>query len=275
MTQSMTGFGSKEAQVEPFGKICAELRSSNHKFLEIVLHLPEGFPFLEDKIKKEIGAKIKRGRITFAVNIVGSQASRIFINKGLLRNYIRAINDTKQKLGIKSDASLDTLLHLPGVLSQGENLAIKSGIWPRLKKLVGQATDELVKMRRKEGAALCVFLKKQTEALKADLGVISARFKKVTQDRITRIKSEDERAGFLKDTDITEEMERLAFHIRNFSHTLAKAGPVGKELDFITQEMQREANTIGAKSFDTLISGCVVKVKSQIEKMREQLQNIE
>lgn len=275
MIQSMTGFGSREAEVLSFGKICVELRSSNHKFLEISLHLPDGLPFLEDKLKKEITAKIKRGRIICAINILGGQASAVFINKPLLRSYISALKDIKRKFCLKDEISMDTLIHLPGVLSQAESLNLKRGIWPHLKILVHQAVDNLLKMRQKEGSALCAFLKKQIDALTTDLAVISARFKKATQDKLMQIKTEEERVSFLKDTDITEEIERLAFHIKNFSHTLAKSEPVGKELDFITQEMQREANTIGAKSFDTLISGRVVKLKSQIEKMREQLQNIE
>ncbi len=275
MTQSMTGFGSKEAKVSAFGKICVDIRSSNHKFLEISLHLPAGFLSLEDKIKKEIEAKIKRGRVTCAVNIVGGQAGRAFINKGLLRNYLAAIKTMQKEFAIPGEVGLDTLLHLPGVLSLEETGLVATAIWPRLKTLIDQAVNNLVKTRQKEGRALVAYLKARAKELGSSLAGIDARFEKAVRERLKQINTDEEKAAFLKDADISEETERLAFHIRNFVSRLSKSGPVGKELDFITQEMQREANTIGAKSCDTLISGSVVQAKSQIEKIREQLQNIE
>jgi len=275
MIDSMTGFGGREAKILPFGKICIELRSSNHKFLETVLHLPEGFLFLEDRIKKEIEAKIKRGRVTCVVNIIGGQSSSVFINRGLLNNYILALREIKKLFGMKDEVSLDTLIHLPGVLSLEVNTITKVRIWSGLKTLLHQALNDLVKMRQKEGRALCVYLKSRAEALKTSLGMLKTRFKKVIQDKMAKLESDEERINFLKDTDITEETERLAFHIQNFINKLSQSGPLGKELDFIAQEMQREANTIGAKSCDALISNRVVNIKSQIEKIREQLQNIE
>lgn len=275
MIQSMTGFGSREAEIAAFGKISVELRSSNHKFLEVVFHLPEGFLSLEDKIKKEIEAKIKRGRITCAINIIGTKASNVSINKALLKNYISMLRNTKQQFRIKDEISINTLIGLPGVLSLGENRIPKLSLWPRLKILVNRGVDDLVKMRQKEGEALFGFLKTRAEALKANLAVIKTRFKKAIREKLEQITTEEERLSFLKDTDITEEIERLAFHIRNFRNKLSKNGPIGKELDFIAQEMQREANTLAAKTFDTTISARVVQIKSQIEKIREQVQNIE
>jgi len=130
-------------------------------------------------------------------------------------------------------------------------------------------------MRQKEGRATYVYLKNRLEALKADLGIINSRFKKIVPHKLAKIASDEERASFLKVADISEELERLAFHIKNFWHKLSQLGPLGKELDFIAQEMQREANTVGAKSFDKIVSAKVVQLKSQIEKIREQVQNIE
>jgi uncharacterized protein (TIGR00255 family) len=276
MLNSMTGFASKELGIVPLGKISIELKSSNHKFLEIVFHLPETLLFLEERIKKEIEAKIKRGRVTCVLNIIGGQAaSCVFINKELLKNYILAIRNTKEQLGIKDEISMDTLIHLPGVLSLVEAKTSKGNIWPRLKILVNQTLDDLVKTRQKEGRALYFHLKAKAETLKVNLAIIRTRFKKAIEDKIAKINTDEERASFLKDMDITEEIERLAFHIRNFQNKILKIGPMGKELDFIAQEMQREANTMGAKSFDVGVSGRVVEIKSQIEKIREQLQNIE
>lgn len=275
MIQSMTGFGRRETQIMPFGKICVELRSSNHKFLDTVLHLPIGFLSLEDRIKKEIEAKIKRGRVTCVINIIGGHSPAVFINKEILKNYISEIKNIKGQFRIKDEVSINTLVHLPGVVSSRESIIADSRIWPGLKNLVNQARDDLIGMRKKEGKALYVYLKERTLALKTDLATIKIRFKKAIKEKLAHLKTEDERTAFLKDRDITEEVERLSFHISNFIRTLTKNDAVGKELDFIAQEMQREANTIGAKSCDTFISAQVIQIKSKIEKLREQLQNIE
>jgi len=271
----MTGFGSKEAQLAPFGKASVELRSTNHKFLESVFHFPEGFLSLEDRIKKEIEAKLKRGRVTCAINISGSKGSRVFINKGLLKNYILGLKNIKQEFDLKDELSINTLIHLPGILSLEEKNIPASSIWPRLKNLLNTALDELVKMRAKEGRALFGFLKSKADRLDKDLKAVKARFQYAAAKKTAKLNSDEERASFLNDADITEEIERLTFHVRNFKSKLSKNIPVGKELDFIAQEMQREANTMAAKSFDASVSEKVVQMKSQIEKIREQVQNIE
>jgi uncharacterized protein (TIGR00255 family) len=271
----MTGFGSKEANILPFGKMRVELRTTNHKFLEIVLHLPEGFLSLEDRIKKEIEAQIRRGRVTVVINIISVQTPSVFINKKLLKSYISTLKDIKDQFRIQDGLNLATLIHLPGVLSLADSIIPKARIWPRLEVLVNQALEGLVAMRQKEGRAIHYYLKIRLEALRNNIGVIKTRFQRIVKEKIAKIKTDEERSSFLKDTDITEELERLAFHVRNFTQKLLKSGPIGKELDFIAQEMQREANTMGAKCCDTIVSGRVVQIKSQIEKIREQLQNIE
>ena len=271
----MTGFGSNEAEVAPLGRISVELRSSNHKFLETVFNLPEGFLSLEDRIKKEIESRLKRGRVLCMINISGGRGAEVSINKALLKQYIAAINQTKKQLGIQDTVHLDTLINLPGVLSLAESKFSKESIWPRLKVLLQQAIEKLVKTRQKEGHSLSRNLKRRAQKLGKELVLINLRFKKVVKVKLEKAATNEERSGLLKETDITEEVERLAFHIRNFTVKLKKQGSIGKELDFISQEMQREANTMAAKSCDALISGRAVQIKSQLEKIREQLQNIE
>jgi uncharacterized protein (TIGR00255 family) len=275
MIKSMTGFGSKEREIRPYGKVSVELRSSNHKFLETVLHLPEGFLSLEDEIKRIIEARIKRGRILCLVNISGVKASAVLVNKPLLTNYLRTLKRLKSQFGIKGEVSLDTLITLPGVLSLAEKRIPKDKTHPALRTAVRQALEVLVKTRQKEGEALSVYLRNNARALKTDLVAVSSRFKKVVTQKIQEFSSDEERSAFLKETDIGEEVQRLEFHVRNFTSRLRKSEAVGKELDFIAQEMQREANTLAAKSFDSTISARVVKIKSRIEKIREQVQNVE
>jgi uncharacterized protein (TIGR00255 family) len=271
----MTGFGSQEAEVDSVGRICVELRCTNHKFMETVFHLPEGMLSLEDKLKKEIETRISRGRVFCSVNIKGKEAQGIFVNRKLLKNYLQELNSLKKEFKIKDGMSLDSLIRLPGILSLKENKPAGIHIWEHLKPLLLQALAELLKTRHKEGRALAGLLRKRSELLKKDLVLIKSRFAAAVKYRLRKIKSEEERSAFLKGADIAEEMDRLSFHIKNFQQKIAKGGSVGKELDFITQEMQREANTLAAKSFDLVISGRAVQMKSQIEKIREQVQNIE
>ncbi|MCK9572217.1 MAG: YicC family protein [Candidatus Omnitrophica bacterium] len=275
MLKSMTGFGSKEIEVPSIGKICIELRSINHKFLESVFHLPEGLLSLEDKLKKEIESRIRRGRVNCVVNIRGGQAQGIFINRKLIKNYIHQFKEIRKEFGIKSELNVDVLIRLPGVLSLKENKPEGNHIWVYLKVLLQGALDELVKTRTKEGHALSAVLKTRSNLVKKNLNLIKARFKKATRKKVNSFSTPEEQTAFLKSADIAEEIDRLIFHIKNFQAKILKGGPVGKELDFITQEMQREANTLAAKSFDVIISEKALQMKSQIEKIREQVQNIE
>lgn len=275
MIKSMTGFGAREALIAPFGKVCVELRSSNHKFLEIVFHLPQGYLSLEGRIKKEIEKKIKRGRLTCVISIVGARPAKVFINKGLLENYLSELNQIRERFHIDGEVGIDTLMHLPGILSLEEDASGAAGIWPKLKVLLAGALEDMSKARRKEGSALQGLLRSRADALKLDLEAVKERFKKAVKDKLKEIEKAEERSSFLKESDITEEIDRLAYHLKNFKSRLSKSGLAGKEMDFIAQELQREANTLAAKSFDLVISGRIVQIKSRIEKIREQAQNIE
>ena len=252
-----------------------ELRCTNHKFLEVVFHLPEGLLSLEDKLKKEIEGKIKRGRVYCAINIKGQLAQGIFVNRKLLKNYLQELNGIRKEFKIKDGLSLDSLIRLPGILSLKEDKPTGEHIWEQLHPVLLQALTSLLRARQKEGLALSGLLKARNAGLKTNLVFIKKRFAVAVKNRLKKIEAEEERLAFLKGADIAEEIDRLYFHIGNFQQKISQGGSVGKELDFITQEMQREANTLAAKSFDLVISGRAVEMKSQIEKIREQVQNIE
>ncbi|MDD3086973.1 MAG: YicC family protein [Candidatus Omnitrophica bacterium] len=274
MIRSMTGFGSSEISLGAH-KVSVELRSTNHKFLETSLHLPEGSLSLEEKIKKIIEGQIKRGRVTCSVNISGKKFGNAFINKQLLKRYLDKINKAKKELGLFDSISLDTLINLPGVLTLEEEKISAESLWPRLKIALSIAVHNLSRARKKEGAALQGYLKRQAGELRGRLSEIKRILKGSLRSRLKGFNSDEERASFLKDTDTTEEIDRLGFHIGNFKSKINSSGAIGKELDFIAQEMQREANTLAAKTFDVAVSAQVLKVKSLIEKIREQVQNIE
>lgn len=275
MINSMTGFGGKEIRMLPKGKISVELRSTNHKFLEIVLHLPDGFLSFEDKIKKEIESHVKRGRILCSVNISKEERKDISLNEPLLKKYLMALKKIEKKYKISDGMTVDSLIKLPGVLNLEDKGFDKNAIWINLRAAVVSAVGELIKTRQKEGASLSKFLKISIHDLQKDISKVKERFAKVIESRKAVLNTDEELSIFLKSADITEELERLTFHARNFGQKLQKTGPIGKEMDFIAQEMQREANTMGAKSCDSLLSGLAVQIKSSIEKIREQVQNIE
>jgi len=271
----MTGFGNSEANIPGLGKASFEIRSVNHRFLDVVCHLPEGFSYLEEKIKKEIAKKIKRGRVVCLLNIITKPRERFLINKQLLKEYYSSLSSLRRQLNIKQPLQLDTLIHLPGVLSIEEGRNHNHKTWRKLKTLINVVLADLVTTRVKEGQALYLDLKQRNEELKNNLEVIKKRFKRVIKEKVSKIPTAEEKASFIKSSDITEEIIRINYHVNNFKKKLKKSGLIGKELDFIAQELSREANTMGAKSIDAIISSSVVAMKSQIEKIREQLQNVE
>jgi uncharacterized protein (TIGR00255 family) len=271
----MTGFGDKDGYAKGIGKVHVELRSINHKFLDIVFHLPEGFLSLEEKLKKEIETHCKRGRISCHIAVTNKESVGLIVNRPLLKKYIAALKKVRSEFGIADEVKLDTLVHLHGVLSVQDEGARRGSVWPSIKPFLSDALSRMVAMRIREGRALESFLKTRTQALQRAIKEIERRFKKVVQSRLVRLSTDEEKSSFLKTSDITEEIERLKYHVRNFQGKLVQRGPVGKELDFIAQEMQREANTMGAKSCDARISARVIQMKSEIEKIREQVQNIE
>jgi uncharacterized protein (TIGR00255 family) len=275
MIQGMTGFGSKEKNIAGIGSISVEIRSTNHKFLEAVLHLPEGLISLEEKIKKEIEPRIRRGRLTCVVNLGRKSNPQISVNRQLLDEYFRVVGQISKSYALKKEVEIDTLINLPGVLSVSEKNVPAEVIWPGLKNVLSGALADLVSMRKKEGRALFVHLKAQVEGLSRSIDFVKGRFNKAIKEKAARYATDAERTAFLKESDITEELQRIAFHAKSFRQKLAISGPIGKELDFICQEMQREANTTGAKSCDVQISSRVVQIKSEIEKLREQVQNVE
>ncbi len=272
--QSMTGFGSREVSTA-FGTVSVELHSYNHKFLEIVMHMPPGYLYLEDRMKKMLESKTGRGRITCTLIVSGCNRTEVHVDAALLRKYASIIRDVRSQLRLKDDVTLSTIMHLPGVLHLVEKKIPNSAIWRPVQEAMGGALYEMLRMRAKEGAALYGFLKRKTISMKKGVDVIKKRFDKLVSDKLAHLKSDEERVSFIKNTDITEELERLVFHVKSFSAKLDKRGSAGKELDFIAKEMQREANTLAAKTSDVVISGRIIQVKTQIEQLREQVQNVE
>ncbi|UCD55207.1 MAG: YicC family protein [Candidatus Omnitrophota bacterium] len=292
MIRSMTGFGKGEVRGR-FGFFGAEIKTINHKFLEITFKLPNSLAIFDDKVKALIKNRIKRGKVY--LNLVHETAEgntgNIFIDENLARNYSSRLKRLKKKLNIKDPVKIADIVSFPGVINY--KLANKgtAKMWPFVKEAIEESLKKLVKDREKEGSFLFKDLIWRINKVKRIVSNIKGKaasnvqnYKKKLGDRIKELSGgypidngrlEIEVALFAKNSDITEELTRLNNHIDNFTKTIRKDSEVGKKLDFIAQELHREINTIGAKSSGFNISSGVIEIKTEIEKIREQLKNIE
>lgn len=292
MIRSMTGFGKAEHKY-PDGNIVAELKSVNHRFFEISSRIPSTILFLEDKIRAHINTKIKRGKINLSLTIEGNHIleKQIMVNRRLAKKYFIALSQLKSELNISSSVSLDHLVSMPDVITSRTQVADVQKIWPYVKTALDKALNGLVRAREKEGAALRKDMGNRIKTIDAIAGHIKLRapsvvkaYKENLAAKISQIspgvildegRLEQEVTIFAKNCDITEEMTRLKAHIKNFESVLSDQKEAGRQLDFIAQELFREINTTGAKAQDIEISRLVIKAKEEIEKVREQVQNVE
>ena len=275
MIKSMTGFGNAQIFDNEYGKINLDIKSSNHRFLEIIINLPEGFMNLDEKLKRKIGRKIKRGRVLANFSFAQQPGARAIIDEGTIKSYFCTLQKLRKKLLIREEPNLDTLLRLPQSVSFEVGNKIGRKMQLALVKLLESAIIRLDADRKRAGRALYRELNKRGNKLIERLKSVRAKAKIAIAKKAFKFSNGEEKAAFLKSADITEELTLLKFYIYNFRSKLNLNIPAGKQLDFVTQEMQREANTLAAKSFDARILAEVIEMKTQIEKVREQLQNVE
>jgi len=276
MINSMTGFGQGRGQ-NKYARVDVEIKSLNHRFLETVVHLPEGYNSLESLLKKEIQKRLKRGRLTLNLNIIPvNKSQHVELNLNLAKRYLASINRLKKLLKFKGELSPERLISLPGVISLKEPWDIAPDkIIFLAQETTKAALNKLIVMRRREGESILRELISIITRMKKDLDFISARFNGIVQEKKTKL-SNDDFSLFLKSQDVTEELARFKFHLYNLKAGILKTnGGRGKELDFISQELQREINTLGVKVPDMKISQKAVMIKADVDKIREQLQNVE
>ena len=294
MIRSMTGFG-KGSDKSPYGTITVEAKTLNHKSLSVTCSPFNGFFLLEEKIKGLLQQKIVRGKAFVKVTRESDDSHKLLhnvrVNENIAKEYINKIKKAQTKLSVGGELQIQDVIEFPGVVES--NADKKTGqIWPYIKKATEKALKNLMAYRKNEGEKLAkdfvARLGKISKALKgvkkhekqcvATHKVKLTRAMKEISGNTDLIKNrlEEEAALFAKNCDISEEITRLGNHTSTFKKTLRSASAdVGKKLDFIAQEMHREANTIGSKSADFRISKAVIDIKSEIEKIREQVKNVE
>lgn len=292
MIRSMTGFGRAEETISG-RSICAEIRSVNHRYYEFSARVPRSMGFLEEKLKGFLGESISRGKVEVSVTVISAEAADtlIEINKKLAEDYINALRGVKDELWLTDDLSLTALMKIPDIITVKKAALDENALWEDVKTVCGRAAEKFIAMRETEG-----------HKMKADIeghlliisGIVSEierlspisvkKYHDKLYQRLCEVLEEKnideqrivtEAAIFADKTAVAEETVRLKSHIEQLTQMLSQEGAVGRKLDFLVQEFNREANTIGSKALDLEITRLVVELKSEIEKIREQVQNIE
>jgi len=290
----MTGYGRGECSQQGF-KITVELSSVNRKQTEISVALPREMEMLEAQIRDLINREISRGRLTVRVGLhagASNLAARMHLNVPLAKAYARELSRLSRQLRLPGPVTLDHLANAPGVFQTDQQIVEERDFWPAVKKALNKALAALVSMREREGNHLAQDLAKRVATMRQAANRVQKQAplvaKRYREQLVERIQSagleapgaEDERllkevVYFADRSDISEELSRLQSHFRQFDDCRKSREPVGRTLDFLAQEMNREINTVGSKANDSLISREVVTLKAELEKFREQAQNVE
>ena len=290
--RSMTGFG--RAEVEEEGrKLTIELKTVNHRFLDINIRIPRTLGFTEELVRKTIKDRLSRGRVDVFVNYsaLAGDAKKAVADIALMRSYLHTSRQAALEVGLNDDLALSHMIRIPDMILIQEAEEDEERLSGLVEKASVLAIEALQGMREREGASLKVNILECLTALEAICQRVNARKDQVIAEYAVRLRqrvaeliagTEIDEARFNTEialmadrADITEEIVRLSTHISEFGKAVNESSAVGRKLDFMVQEMNREVNTIGSKSQDYEITALVIEAKSIIEKIREQVQNIE
>lgn len=289
---SMTGFG-RATRRTAIGSINVELRSTNHRYLEIEHHLPGSLATLQGRLAELIRSQIRRGRVELFLAVQSDHLGRrtVSFDEQLLQGYHDALVKVKGRFDVKGPITLEHLVNLPQAVTVSEGRVPMEDAWEPIRETVQAAVRELVRTRRREGAKLTADLRRQVQSIERHVRAIKRRLPKAMAESRRRLREQlrellgaraagsaaqlEQAAALVRDADIHEELVRLESHLTYMRQTLASHQSVGKRLDFIAQELLREVNTVGAKVNDPEAVQHVVDIKSCIERIREQVQNLE
>ena len=290
--QSMTGYGRATRRTAT-GSITVELRSTNHRYLEIEQRWANGLSALQGRLTELLKQQIKRGRveITVAVRLDRADQRRVVFDEPLLQRYHSALVELKGRFGLKGQVTIDHLLSLPQAFAVTEHGLPTEQLWEPVRLAAQAAVEEFVTARQREGKKLVADIRQQIHTIEGLLRVVKRRLpvamrqqRRALQQRLRELLGAgaalsqaqlQQAAALIRDADVNEELVRLESHLTYMRQTLATEPLVGKRLDFIGQELMREANTLGAKVNDPEAAQSVVEMKGCVEKIREQVQNLE
>ena len=289
---SMTGYGSAKGSVEG-QEITVELKSVNNRYLDCSVRLPRNFLFAEDTVKQAVSAGVSRGKVDVFVSAQASQDSGtvVSVNEELARGYRDAVARIAETLGLESGLNAFSLARFPDVLTVERRELDKDKAAAALSEITAKAVEEFNAMREREGERLRRDMLGKLETIEGLVSVVEERSPQTVKEYRERLEARlrdiladrsldehrviTEAAIFADRTAVDEETVRLRSHIAQFRTMLEEGSPIGRKMDFLVQEFNRESNTIGSKCSDASLAKVVVDLKSEIEKIREQLQNVE
>lgn len=292
MIKSMTGYGRSQ-QVIDGREIVVEIRSVNHRYFEFSARVPRAYGYLEEKLKSFLQGSISRGKVEVGVTIfnVEGKDAMIEVNRSIAQGYVDALRAANEDLCLKDDITLSKLMRLPDIFNVVKAEEDEEAVWNSVKIAAGEAVENFVAMRKAEGTKMTEDIGSRLRYIEELVDSVEKRSPEVTRlyrerlynklKNILEDKNIDEQrilteaAIFSEKTAVDEETVRLRSHIHQFRTLLGSEEPVGRKLDFLIQEFNRESNTIGSKAQDIEVTRTVVELKSEIEKIREQIQNIE
>lgn len=289
---SMTGYGSAKGILDG-QSVTVELRSVNNRYLDCSVRLPRTLMFAEDKVKEAVSSLVKRGKVDVFVSLQSAHESGNVVTADLTlaRGYLQAVKTLSKELDLKKGITAYDISRFPDVLTLERRELDKEAAGDALYELTVKAVNEFNAMREREGERLCSDMLSKLETIEGLVSVVEERSPQTVQEYRQRLEArlrellEDrnvdeqrlitECAIFADKTAVDEETVRLRSHIAQFRTMLAEGSPIGRKMDFLIQEFNRESNTIGSKCSDAQLASVVVELKSEIEKIREQLQNVE
>jgi len=288
MTASMTAFARNQMATN-WGQLSWEIRSVNHRYLDISLRLPEPLRFAEEAIRERINRQLARGKIECSLRfqIDRNQSGTMAIDGQLVDKLTAMANEIEKRIHESSSMGVTDILNWPGVITDAG--IDYSSLAANAVDLLNDALQDLIKNRQREGKRLVKMVRErlagiieQVETVRSILPEIVVAFRQRLENRLNELKEppdpgrlEQELVIFANKSDVAEELDRLSSHITETQHALASKKPVGRRLDFLMQEMNREANTLGSKSSDIRVTKASIELKVLIEQIREQIQNIE
>jgi len=292
MLKSMTGFGRAEGDTT-LGKVVVESRSVNHRYGDINIKLPKRLSPFENRIKEIVRSQVSRGRIDVSLRLdsLGEEKVQLSVDLDLAEQYYRVLHDLKERLHLKDEITLDLLAGAKDLITAKEESGDIEPYWQEVLPILKQSFKNMDDMKRLEGESLTKDLQQRLERIAKELQTIKQQFPSHLRTGLARLQDrlrsllegmevdpsrfQQEVAFLAERTDITEEIVRAESHLSQLSTLLEGNEPVGRKMDFLLQEIHREVNTVSAKVNDAEISQRVVEVKSELEKIREQVQNIE
>ncbi len=292
MIKSMTGFGRATEEINGY-VISVEIKSVNHRYFEFNCRLPRQYGFAEEKLKSYINSRVSRGKVDcfLSIEALNTEAAEVVVNNTLATAYVKALAELEENYGLKADYGASTISRYPDVLVVKKADEDEELLWSYIEKVACEAVDKFIEMRSREGEKLKADVLSRADLIIEKVEFIEKRspetVKEYNDKLVERVHeligdvSLDENrviqevAIFADKVAVAEETVRLRSHIEQLRSFLESKEPIGRKMDFLVQEINREANTIGSKASDVEIARKVVDIKAEVEKIREQIQNIE